>query len=440
MVERIESAFKEHYVRTSDQPSPFEYSMTANTEFKYDWTRNGEPVVSAIMEAAEIPEEAASDIQEILADKYYDFEAACLGEETEFSSDSYYIESSTTDEKWQNEWREFERSLKTETRFFSRIASRLLSLAFDDIDKMQTSNGRSLVVDAGPKTSFVSFYRARNFQSDKALKSALANPDKYVGPPPSSFAKAGRMNAHGISVFYGANNPEAALAEVRPPVGSKVVIARFEIIRPIRLLDLTALDLVTTNGSIFDSTYIDRLERTMFLRNLSRRITIPVMPDDEPLVYLATQAIADFLASENTPSLDGILFPSVQTAGGALNAVLFHKASRVESIELPSGTEISANLGSITEEGWEDNYTVYEEVPQKIKNPVNKEPHVFLRIPEAQSNEERPATLKIDLDSVCVHMVKAVNFETHNSSVRRHRFDKCQISSSSYAVTQGFDF
>ena len=33
----------------------------------------------------------------------------------------------------------------------------------------------------------------------------------------------------------------------------------------------------------------------MFLRSLSGRITRPVMPDDEPFEYLATQAIADFL-------------------------------------------------------------------------------------------------------------------------------------------------
>jgi len=175
------------------------------------------------------------------------------------------------------------------------------------------------------------------------------------------------MNAHGISVFYGANNPAVAIAEVRPPVGSKVVVARFDIIRPIRLLDLTALDLVTSSGSVFDSTYIERLEQTMFLRNLSHRITIPVMPDDESLEYLATQAIADFLASENSPPLDGILFPSVQTAGAALNVVLFHKASRVEEIELPKGTEITSNIGYMTEDGWEDDFTVYEEI-SKIQN------------------------------------------------------------------------
>jgi len=90
MSERVEIAFKQHYVRTSDQPSSFEYAMMADKESNYDWERDGEPVVYAIMNAAEIPEAAASDIQNILADKYFDFDEAASGEESEFSYDSYY--------------------------------------------------------------------------------------------------------------------------------------------------------------------------------------------------------------------------------------------------------------------------------------------------------------------------------------------------------------
>jgi len=53
------------------------------------------------------------------------------------------------------------------------------------------------------------------------------------------------------------------------------------------------------------------------------------MPDDEPFEYLATQAIADFLATEANPALDGIIYPSVRGSDGKLNVVLFHKAARV---------------------------------------------------------------------------------------------------------------
>lgn len=238
-----------------------------------------------------------------------------------------------------------QRSLKTEARFFSQKAAAFLASIFKDIDKISASGGRTLVIDAGPGTSLSALYRARVFQSDDTLKAALCRPDQQVGSPPARFAGAGRMNARGISVFYGANEPKVAIAEVRPPVGSRVTVARFEIIRPLRLLDLTALGAVAEHGSVFDPDFAHRMERAMFMRSLSRHITRPVMPDDESFEYLATQAIADFLATENEPQLDGIVFPSVRAAGDALNVVLFHKAARVEAIKLPAGTEIEARTG-----------------------------------------------------------------------------------------------
>ena len=119
-----------------------------------------------------------------------------------------------------------------------------------------------MIVDAGPGASLGAVYRARFFQSDDKLEVALTRPDKHIGPPLSAFANAGRMNAHGISVFYGASDPMVALAEVRPPVGSKVAVARFEIVRPIRLLDPTALGDDATIGSIFDPTLKPRLDHS----------------------------------------------------------------------------------------------------------------------------------------------------------------------------------
>ena len=67
----------------------------------------------------------------------------------------------------------------------------------------------------------------------------------------------------------------------------------------------------------------------MFLRFLSQNMTRPVMPDEEALEYLPTQAVADFLATQQKPAIDGIVFPSVQAGGDDLNVVLFHKAARV---------------------------------------------------------------------------------------------------------------
>lgn len=429
LAERIEEAFAQHYTRTPEDPPAYLSAVLADKEINYVWERDGVPVIYAIMNAAEIPEEAAVDMLGILEEKYSDFESAAMGEETEFSANTYYKECRTDDARWQEEWKEFEHSLKTEARFFSRPALNLLHTIFDGIEEMQARDGRSMVVDAGPDTEFFSVFRARVFQSSEDLKTALTRPDSHLGSPPSKYARAGRMNAHGISVFYGANDPMVALAEVRPPVGSKVAIARFEIVRPIRLLDLTALTAVATYGSVFDPDFVGRLERAMFLRSLSQRITKPVMPDDETFEYLGTQAIADFLAVEKTPPIDGIIFSSVQANDGALNIVLFHKSSRVEDMELPTGTKVNVSLGYWTEDGWEEDYTVFEEVPPQ-EDSVETEDHFdwpnfssefFSAL--GQRRNIYPPTLRIDLGSINVHVVEAVKFETRGRNVSHHRFD-----------------
>ena len=76
-----------------------------------------------------------------------------------------------------------------------------------------------------------------------------------MGAPDSKIAKSGRMNAHGISVFYGATLPGTCIAEIRPPVGSQVVLGRFEIIREVRLLNFDHLTKVFVTGSLFDPEF-----------------------------------------------------------------------------------------------------------------------------------------------------------------------------------------
>src|SRR6266496_5876326 len=431
MAERIETVFEQHFRRTSDQPNSWQQSLLSDRESNYHWERDGEPVVYAIANAAKIPQEAAQDIQLILDDKHSDFEAAAMGEETEFSSASYYEEKGASDQVWQEEWRNFEQSLKTEARFFSQTAAAHLASIFSRIDTMSTTNGRPLVLDAGPGTTLSAIYRARVFQSAKKLKAALCRPDQQLGSPPASLANAGRMNAQGISVFYGANEPRVAIAEVHPPVGGQVAVARFGIIRPLRLLDLTALSTVSEGGSLFDPGLAARLERATFLRSLSDRITRPVMPDDEAFDYLPTQAIADFLATENEPRLDGIVFPSVQAAGDALNVVLFHKAARVETIEIPDGTEIEASTGQTTEDGWEVDYSVIERVQKKQtskpKDAEDQWPDLAAPVLGASAHDDfdfREATLRIDPDSIKVHVVRRVQFESDEHDVRRYRWNK----------------
>jgi RES domain len=328
------------------------------------------------------------------------------------------------------DWRSFENSLKTEARYFSRTAANHLTSIFDGIGELQTRDGRPLVVDAGPATDLHTLYRARVFQSDDKLEAALGRPDIHLGSPPAHLAAASRMNARGISVFYGTNTPKAAIAEVRPPVGSRIVVAQFEIIRKLRLLDLTGLCDLRVTGRLFDFGLAGRLESALFLRSLSGRVTRPVMPDDEPFEYLATQAIADFLATEASEPIDGIIFPSVQVAGDVLNVILFHKAARVEAMNVPERTEISARTGRWSEDGWVEDYEVLEKVPSLHKNIHKNEQEPgspdFAAIVEVmpldpRDADWRDASLRIVSESIEVHRVKRVEFATDEFTVKRCR-------------------
>jgi len=361
-----------------------------------------------------------------------------MGEECEFDADSHYEEKAIADHEFAFEFRAIERSLKSQARFFNQGAEEFLNRIFSDLDGRTTREGRPVIITAGPDAEIRGFFRARVFHDSEELDQALVRPDLHLGPPPSRIARAGRMNAHGISVFYGATDPGVALAEVRPPVGSRALVGRFELVCPVRLLDVEALRSVYAEGSIFDPAYVEQLALAKFLGRLSDRITMPVMPDDGPTKYLITQTIADYLARRPAPGLDGILFRSVQRPGEHQNVVLFNHASNVAELEFPEGTELSARQYDETEDGPEPDYWVWEETSPEPEEAAGeeKEDHGFFGIsamtdPHSHLFEEdadfREDFLRIDTAQVSVHHVKGVTFDVEEFEVRRHRSEKREL-------------
>lgn len=423
MADRVARAFEEHYQRTATEPDAFQSAMQRDKESDYEWDREGEPIDELIAYHASMSGTAPIDIRTILEERFSDWDTVINGGETEFDSESRYEPKTIRGGRWQQEWDAFERTLRTETRFFSREATRHLYELFAGLDRIAAGRSGAVLVDGGPSTEIAGLYRARSFPRYRDIHDALARPDLHLGPPPSEAARAGRMNARGISVFYGATDRLTAIAEVRPPVGCNVAVARFSIVRPIKLLDLNALREAVSLGSIFDPGHIDRMQRAAFLRALSDHITVPVMPDDEELGYLVTQAVADFLATTNEPTVDGIIFPSVQTKGDARNVVIFHKSARVRVIDLPAGTSIEVRDGYGTEDGWEQEYSVYEKAPD-----VPSESTAGAVVPldfdsplPNRDTDQRQHTLAVDTQSVEVHAVEAVQYLTHGSKVSRYR-------------------
>ena len=261
----IDTAFDQHYRRTPVEPDALEYLMIK--EGVIDWKREGESAIWAISNAALIDEKPAEDIRRVLEERHFDMDSAKAGEECPFDENIHYVEKEADDVEYRINWHCVEEILKTESRFFSETVMDTLENVFKELTAHRTRDGNPVILEAGPETDICSLYRARVFQSDSELNEALKRPDIHMGPPPVALATAGRLNAHGISVFYGATKASVAVGEVRPPVGSRVIVGEFSLLRRLRLLDIGALRTSFIVGSIFDPSYIGQLERAKFWKD-----------------------------------------------------------------------------------------------------------------------------------------------------------------------------
>lgn len=420
--ELVEKAFEDHYYRTSDQPDGYELALLSDKEIDYNWDRHGEEVLWVIAGAVGSDEPVAEDILGILEDKHSDRESDEMGVECEFARDSYYDSKPASCEEYQIKWTEFVKSLQTETRLFNQRAQAVLSEVFANLTAHQTAGGDSVIREIGPDCEINELYRARVFEDEGvAFKEALARPWNGLGPPPSRMARRGRMNAQGIAMFYGAISSDTAIAEVRPPVGSRVVVGKFQVVRKLRLLDLKALRDLSVEGSVFDPSYLERKKLALFLDELSWRMAQPVMPSLEDTDYLPTQAVADFLASELR--LDGIIYRSAQTGTDAANVVLFHHASRVAASTDSPEAEYSVHTYSSYDDGDEPDYWVSVSADSdqlEIPGPLD-----LLTMPspwpeDIWATDIRGDSLSIAPSSIVVHHVNNVSVSTSSFSVRRH--------------------
>lgn len=438
----VERAFDEHYERTAAEPDDWVYA----TDGVAGWERDGEMAKWVIVNAAEVSEAIAEDFRSVLHDRQDDHELAQMGEECPFSEEAHYEQKSAGHGEFLRLWSDFELGLKTQARFFSPLAKSILDHIFAGVSDLRTVQGQPVVVKAGPGAGIATLFRARVFAGeDEKLKEALKAPWKHLGTPPHEAADAGRMNARGIAVFYGARDPETALSEVRPPVGSKGAVATFNIARSLRLLDLTALRSVSAGGSIFNPATLPMMQKANFLEILSHRMSRPVMPHEEASEYLPTQAVADYLANE--AKLDGIIFPSIQTGQQSSNVVLFHHAARVAEVELPQGTAVDARLETYDSDGIHPEYTVWERVPPPaIQNePRSHAAHGGLGMwpPFDGDMDTRTPTLRIDLENIRIHHIEAVSFFAPSHNVSRHRTGriggKPWLSESTTMTDEDFD-
>ena len=335
--------------------------------------------------------------------------------------DPYFMEQTLASSHLESEWNQMERSLRDEARFVNPFAAQVLEKVFGSIEQFFAADATTAILTVGPGQPIHTFQRARVFSDEEAMTKALLHPERHLGPPPAGIGAAGRMNAKGVSVFYGATSAETAIAEVRPSVGSIVVTAEFEVIRPLRLLNLEQLSLIQPNNglSYFEPMRLAEAERCAFFKALKDRLLMPVMPELVDQGYLITQAIADFLSMHHTLAVDGIFFPSVQTPQGVAhtdghNVILFNKACAV----LRSESKHAASSVSLWER--EEDYTLYRPEIWASKGASHPSRRWGDEREMEQMESSKKLSLELNRNQIRTHHVDGVKFSTKTESVEYH--------------------
>jgi hypothetical protein len=284
VAEKIDRAIREFY-----RPGESRGHVVEDSDNPQYW-EDGEPATDIIQEIAGIEPDVADNIDSYLS--------AAESRDVQDGDDAYYggtpLEHiNAYPDEFMSIWFRFEERLKHEVRFFDDEGRRLLDELFADLPSLAA--GKAIVV-LEPGGEHSTFFRARIASDESDAEKFIRDPARNIGPPPPHLARAGRMNPSGIPTFYGAFSEDVAIAEVRPPVGATVAVGTFSLLRPIRLLDVSFLPFAYHEESIFSPAY-DRLRnKVRFLEKFHRRISRPVLPSDEALAYLPTQAVAAYVA------------------------------------------------------------------------------------------------------------------------------------------------
>lgn len=270
-----------------------------------DWVQAGESLEFILQEELGIDFDAAEALIPFL--KSLDPACPYDGDEPFYSDEYNYHRRHPSSWEFAEIWQDFSNRIKHKRRYFDDDARRKLA---DILGAPGSPKADELpVFEIGPGTRVKSICRARRADSMQKAFAICKNPSKELGPPPPEKATAGRMNSAGIAVFYGGLSEDTAIAEVRPYVGSLVVVGEFKLQKSLKVLDLTKIG-VGFAGSIFASGYESKASRRRFLEGFHSLIAKPIQPHEEQLEYIPTQAVAEYVS--NVLGFDGILYGSAQ--------------------------------------------------------------------------------------------------------------------------------
>jgi hypothetical protein len=308
---------------------------------RMSWEFNGESAISLLGEMMLVSDEGIAEAVLNVLSTEHQFEIHDGGYDCYDTTEEKYVIRLPDDQRYRDLWRSFCDDLKHGRRFFSDVAEERLDEILGPILRGENPDYGAAIRTISPDDENRYVYRARVANDEANRRKIFAAPIKELGPPPPALCTSGRMNVTGIPVFYGSFDVATCVAETRVSVGGSSIVGKFEVVRPLRLLDLSKLSSIENRLSYFHSDYLQAQAYRSFLLSFHDEIKRPVIPGREALEYLPTQVVAEYLWTREENRIDGIVFGSAQMSGDRSNLVLFPHAAKVAGaqVEVPRSIE-----------------------------------------------------------------------------------------------------
>lgn len=332
------------------------------------------------------------------------------GEDSFYEHDVSYQFIDPTSREHRLGWQYFTTTVMHERRFFGSRFRGELDEILSGLDQMDTEGEQPPLRTIGNGEQIL-IYRGRKATSADARIEILSDPERHLGAPPPKLARAGRLSPAGIPLFYGALDEPTALAELRMAVGESAIAGAFLLTRPLRVLDLAALERVFKRLSYFQPDFRSEVSRLAFLRTFGSIISRAVGPTDAELEYIPTQVFAEYVLYEWKDRVDAIIYASSQGGEDRKNIAIRADLAGVAAVERPSLRE-----GPIRPAEWFGEDQVHYSRP--VKTSMRMGPAlVAMEYSPATACAEREITLSLDPLSIRVHNAESVHTDCRSWSV-----------------------
>ncbi|MCC7505493.1 MAG: RES domain-containing protein [Saprospiraceae bacterium] len=248
-------------------------------------------------------------------------------------------------------WQEFKEVIKHKIRFlFFRPEHRKrfenpygdFVNPFDILDEVCSAITRLNLITRFPIRQ-LKIFRAQQHTTGEKIGYA-----KRLGSPPGYLAKDNRMSPAGISMFYGAFDPDTCFYEVADTswTGSEITTGTFTNLKALNLIDFTKFKGVP---SLLDKSSRGKRAVAKFIQSFLRDVAIPIKPDDKILDYIPTQVVTEYLryVLSTKMKVHGLIYRSVKNPGGKCVVLFVDNDQIVEDrpeIEITTYSELFLSL------------------------------------------------------------------------------------------------